>query len=372
MAATRSTPNGSADIPGVVPAPGNRPTGCRFRAALAPGRRLPICRMERPGAHTGRKRQRISMSPSGRSRRVTTSQPNALQLVDLVMHHKTPRGVLHALTASICMSRLAKRSETVGESGCGKSTLARCVVRLDQPQQGSILLGGQEVSSRSSARKQRARLVQMVFQDPMSSLNPRLTVLQIIQQPLVVHGVGTRAERQSRVVELIEQVGLGARHLDEFPHELSGGQRQRVSIARALAPSAGTHHLRRGCVSPRCLRTGASTQPADRSAREFQRRAAFHFARFLPVASATCRTSESRSCIRQDRRDRRFRIRLETPPSSLYARAHRFDSGRGRPAEERQLLTGHVPSPIDPPPGCAFASRCPRTPSRYAVRPSRN
>ena len=124
----------------------------------------------------------------------------------------------------------------VGESGSGKSTVGRCILRLIEPSSGEILLRGENVLAFDRQRLQKARReMQMVFQDPYASLNPRMRVRDIVAEPLVIHGVGTRNERRQRVAELFELVGLDAGHLDRLPHEFSGGQRQRIGLARALA-----------------------------------------------------------------------------------------------------------------------------------------
>ena len=124
----------------------------------------------------------------------------------------------------------------VGESGSGKSTLARCLVRLIEPTTGTIHLDGDDVLAlRGGALKAFRRQVQMVFQDPYGSLNPRLTVGDALDEPLRVHRLGSARQREERVVHLLETVGLSATHRSRYPHEFSGGQRQRIGIARALA-----------------------------------------------------------------------------------------------------------------------------------------
>ena len=124
----------------------------------------------------------------------------------------------------------------VGESGSGKSTTGRCVLRLIEPTSGDVLFRGENVLGFSTKRMRQARRnMQIVFQDPYSSLNPRMRVGEIVEEPLVIHGLGSRAERRARVEELFELVGLERDHLHRHPHEFSGGQRQRIGIARALA-----------------------------------------------------------------------------------------------------------------------------------------
>ena len=124
----------------------------------------------------------------------------------------------------------------VGESGSGKSTTGRCILRLIEPTSGEVLFRGENVLSFSSARMRHARRdMQIVFQDPYSSLNPRMRVGQIVEEPLVIHGLGSRSERRARAAELFDLVGLEPDHLQRYPHEFSGGQRQRIGIARALA-----------------------------------------------------------------------------------------------------------------------------------------
>jgi len=124
----------------------------------------------------------------------------------------------------------------VGESGSGKSTTGRCILRLIEPTSGDILFRGENVLSFSSTRMRQARRdMQIVFQDPYSSLNPRMRVGQIVEEPLAIHGLGSRSERRARAAELFDLVGLEPDHLHRYPHEFSGGQRQRIGIARALA-----------------------------------------------------------------------------------------------------------------------------------------
>src|SRR5437660_8282902 len=124
----------------------------------------------------------------------------------------------------------------VGESGSGKTTTGRCMLRLVEPTSGSVRFEGDEVLLFSRRRLREARRqMQIVFQDPYSSLNPRMRARQIVEEPLVIHGLGNRAARRARVAELFHLVGLDPAHLERYPHEFSGGQRQRIGLARALA-----------------------------------------------------------------------------------------------------------------------------------------
>ena len=124
----------------------------------------------------------------------------------------------------------------VGESGSGKTTTGRCILRLIEPTSGEVVFDGRDVLTLSRTELRRARRdMQIVFQDPYSSLNPRMRVSAIVEEPLIIHKLGSRAERRSRVKELFELVGLNPDHLERYPHEFSGGQRQRIGLARALA-----------------------------------------------------------------------------------------------------------------------------------------
>src|SRR5215831_5672756 len=124
----------------------------------------------------------------------------------------------------------------VGESGCGKSTLGRTVMRLEEPTEGRVFFEGKDLANASKPELFKLRReIQVIFQDPYSSLNPRMTVGEIVREPLLVHDIGTKAEQVEKVRALLETVGLTGEMLDRYPHEFSGGQRQRIGIARALA-----------------------------------------------------------------------------------------------------------------------------------------
>jgi ABC-type oligopeptide transport system ATPase subunit len=177
------------------------------------------------------------MSPNG------NGGPPLLEVQGLKKYYPLRGGIFGGKVGDVRavdgVSFTVRKGETlglVGESGCGKSTLGRTVMRLEDPTEGRILFEGSDLAHASGPDLFRLRReLQIIFQDPYSSLNPRMTVGEIVREPLVVHRVGTRAEQIEKVRALLETVGLGSETLERYPHEFSGGQRQRIGIARALA-----------------------------------------------------------------------------------------------------------------------------------------
>ena len=161
---------------------------------------------------------------------------NILEVKNLKKYFKTPEGTLHAVDDVTFSIPRNTTLGVVGESGCGKSTLGRCVLRLIEPSAGQVLFDGKDVT-KLTAKEMRAmrKEMQIVFQDPYSSLDPRKTVFQAIKEPIVKNKLCPKADVEKRVIELMELVGLAERLSNSFPHELDGGRRQRVGIARALA-----------------------------------------------------------------------------------------------------------------------------------------
>lgn len=160
-----------------------------------------------------------------------------LRVEGLTKHFSTKKGLLHAVDNVSFTIDKGRTLGMVGESGCGKSTTGRAILRLIEPTAGNVLFDNIDVRSLSAAKLRRMRTrMQIVFQDPFSSLNPRMTVSQAIEEPIKLHGIITDPqEREERVLELMETVGLAPRLFNTYPHELDGGRRQRIGIARALA-----------------------------------------------------------------------------------------------------------------------------------------
>lgn len=169
------------------------------------------------------------------------SEHQLLTVRNLVKYHHTPNGRVHAVDRIDLDLNQGETLGLVGESGCGKSTLGRTLIRLHEPDSGEIIHHGTDIThlSRAQMRPFRRNL-QIVFQDPFASLNPRRTIRQILSEPFSIHGVGSRSEQPSMVEALIAKVGLHPSFADRFPHELSGGQRQRIAIARAIALEPST------------------------------------------------------------------------------------------------------------------------------------
>jgi ABC-type oligopeptide transport system ATPase subunit len=173
---------------------------------------------------------------------MATGSPPLVEVRHLVKHFVRKQGlfaapsIVKAVEGVSFMINEGEMFGLVGESGSGKSTTGRCILRLIEPTSGEVRFRGENVLDFSTARMRLARRdMQIVFQDPVSSLNPRMRVGDIVEEPLVIHSLGSKAERRARVVELFQLVGLESGYVARYPHEFSGGQRQRIGIARALA-----------------------------------------------------------------------------------------------------------------------------------------
>ncbi|MBR5888798.1 MAG: ABC transporter ATP-binding protein [Akkermansia sp.] len=253
-----------------------------------------------------------------------------------------------------------KRGETlglVGESGCGKSTIGRCIVRLLEPTAGTIHLLGKNITHRSQWRMRKLRRrVQMVFQDPAGSLNPRMTVRHLIAEPLEIHSMGTRASRKRRVAELLDLVGLPSTALEKFPHEFSGGQKQRIGIARALA------------MDPKLLVLDEPVSALDVSVQSQVLNLLLTLQQELNLSYLFI--SHDLSVVRHisDRVAVMYMGKivemadadiLYDHPAHAYTRALLSAIPSPDPTRRQRtpILPGDVPSPIDPPPGSAFGRR---------------
>jgi len=247
----------------------------------------------------------------------------------------------------------------VGESGCGKTTLGRCLLRLVEPTAGQILFAGQDLLAlRGAALRHARRQMQLVFQNPLSSLSPRLRILDVIAEPLRTHLALGRAEREQRVVELLESVGLGRQHLARYPHELSGGQCQRVAVARALA------------LQPRFIVLDEPTSALDVSVQaqilnllvelKEQHNLTYlfisHDLRVVQYISTRIAVMYLGQVVESGPVDEVFRAPVHPYTQALLAAIPLPVPGVHR---ERFVLQGSVPSPADPPPGCRFHPRCP-------------
>jgi oligopeptide/dipeptide ABC transporter ATP-binding protein len=282
-------------------------------------------------------------------------QRNVLELINLSVIHKTKAGPLRAVDDVSLKLFSGRTLGVVGESGCGKSTLARAVVGLNKPAHGHVVVDGAERDDSMTARRAAARRVQMVFQDPMSSLNPRMTVRKIVEMPLKVHGLGTSAERRAAAEDLMSKVGLGAHHYDKYPNELSGGQRQRVSIATALA------------LKPSLIVCDEAVSALDVSVQAQVLNLLTKLQKDLGISFLFI--SHDLSVVRYISHDIVVmylgRVIEYGPAESVWSnRLHPYT--RALIASVPELgkrdatqLAGDVPSAANPPSGCSFRTRCP-------------
>jgi peptide/nickel transport system ATP-binding protein/oligopeptide transport system ATP-binding protein len=292
-----------------------------------------------------------------------------LEITDLVKHYPVRSGVLrrsvgtvHAVDGVSFSVGVGETLGLVGESGCGKSTVARSVLRLVEPSSGRIRLDGEDIThlSKASMRPHR-RSMQIVFQDPFASLNPRMTAGDIVGEPLSVHRLASGREKQQRVAKLFEQVGLRPDQMRNFPHQFSGGQRQRICIARALA------------LGPRLIVCDEPVSALDVSIQaqvinlliDLQREHGFSYLFIAHDLAVVAHISHRVAVMYLGRivetadKDELFRN-----PRHPYTQALLASVPIANPRVKRlkPLVDGDVPSPVNPPSGCAFHTRC-----RYAI-----
>ena len=284
-----------------------------------------------------------------------------LEVRDVAMHFDLKAGTVLKAVDGVSFS--VKRGETlgvVGESGCGKSTLGKTLLRLYEPTAGSALLDGTDIFTLGRTQLKAARRrMQMIFQDPFSSLNPRRSAAAIIDQPMVIHGIGNAAERRKRVDELMTEVGLDVRYRNRYPHQFSGGQRQRVGIARALA------------LNPELVICDEAVSALDVSIQaqiinlllDLQKSHGLTYI-FIAHDLSVVEFIADRILVMylgrivEDAPKRSLvEKRMHPYTQALFEASPVMDPGqRGR----RTTVMGDLPSPIDPPKGCHFHPRCPK------------
>lgn len=282
-----------------------------------------------------------------------------LQVRNLSKTFRTADGLVQAVSDVSFDIEKGSITGLVGESGSGKTTLGRTLLRLIEPSGGQTLFDGQDINTLSpTALRAMRKRMQIIFQDPLSSLNPRLRVKDIIAEGLVAHGIGTSKERLDRVAALLEEVGLKADHMERYPHEFSGGQRQRIGIARALA------------LEPEFIVADESVSALDVSIqaqvlnlllelRERRDLTMLFIAHDLSVVEYLC--DQTIVMYLGKIVEKGPSRQLYQNSSHPYTRALLSAIPVPDPqiARNRQILRGDIPSPLNPPSGCVFRTRCP-------------
>ena len=295
-----------------------------------------------------------------------TRTPPLLEARNLVKHYPILGGVMLKQVAAVKalddVSLAIGRGETVGlvgESGCGKTTFGRAILRLEEPTAGEVLFEGENILACGPEQMRHLRRrMQIIFQDPFSSLNPRKNISQIVGQPLQIHGVKGRSERERRVAALLDVVGLRPEHLRRYPHQFSGGQRQRIGVARALA------------LNPDLIVCDEAVSALDVSIQaqvinllmDLQEEFSLTYLFISHDLSVVEHVSDRVAVMYLGKL-------VELAPSAmLYQKPlHPYTQALlsalplpdPRLKRQRAILRGDVPSPINPPPGCRFHTRCP-------------
>jgi oligopeptide/dipeptide ABC transporter ATP-binding protein len=381
-----------ANIPGIPPDLSDPPEGCRFAARCS--RATDKCRTNEPGL-TGEGLDHrfacwhpvdgpLALGPeNGRTAAATVTQRQAesfpaadgpaevplLEVRGLVKEFpvtsgailKRSVGAVHAVSGVSFSVGAGQTFGLVGESGCGKTTIGRVVVALDKPNEGKVLLNGDDVSAMKGGDLRRYRRdLQLMFQDPYSSLDPRMRVGAIIGEPMSIQHIGSRQEQRARVYELLDEVGLPRNAVERYPHEFSGGQRQRIGLARALT------------LNPRLIVADEPVSALDVSIRAqvlnlMKRLQADHGLSYVVISHdmAVVKYMADRIGVMYLGK----MVEVGSGDDIYYRAAHPYTAGliAAIPvpdpvlarASNQVAITGELPSPVNPPSGCRFRTRCP-------------
>jgi len=295
---------------------------------------------------------------------MTEARP-LLEVTDLVKHYPVRSGILrravgkvHSVDGVSFTIGVGETLGMVGESGCGKSTVARSILRLVEPTSGSIRLNGRDITHLGKANlRPHRRSMQIIFQDPFASLNPRMTAGDIVGEPLTVHGLATGRAKRERVAELFDQVGLRPDQMQNYPHQFSGGQRQRICIARAL--SLGPSLI--VCDEPVSALDVSIQAQVINLLIDLQRKHDFSYL-FIAHDLAVVAHISHRVAVMYLGRIVEIAEKRElfANPRHPYTQALLASVPVADPSKKslKPLVDGDVPSPINPPSGCAFHTRC--------------
>ena len=283
-----------------------------------------------------------------------------LEVQNLTKYFTTPAGQLHAVDGVSFKIEEGKTLGIVGESGCGKSTTGRTILKLIQPTGGKIIFDGEDITNYSTAKMRKLRTeMQIIFQDPFSSLDPRQSVLQLISEPMIEHKMfRSKAEVEKRALELMETVGLARRYMNVYPHELDGGRRQRIGVARALA------------VNPKLIICDEPVSALDVSIqaqilnllRELQRNMGLTFIFITHDLSVVKYFSDDIAVmylgqmVEKAPSDELFANPMHPYTKALLSAIPIPVVGQEKP--ERTLIKGEITSPVNLPDECRFGKRC--------------